>query len=308
MDFRIRPVATFRIARNTQRDSDQWGKGVTQHRNFAPGGRLVTAGDGNMVRVGHIGHQRRASNGAEQPSRIAVPVQEEGRTHVCTNTRSGTASDAAEVATMFRVDPKPSRVGLGGQADVNPDAGWPPSVQGNRRSVPCWPGSRSSVRVDRVHLAPEGIRQPAAALAAANERQARGSAPVAGAPRRGVVDGIRRTGVSSDVAGVGRNRLSRRCRCGCLAVAAAGAVGGRYRLLSLARHLRPRGCRQCQITPGTRWKSRGGSRGSCSGSRRKKRGSPAASAPALSCLASVSVFCGWPGLVRGRICQYLAGE
>src|ERR1051326_7301230 len=81
--FRIRPVATFPIARITQRDSDQWSKGVTQHRNFAPGGRLVTAGDGNMVRVGHIGHQRRASNGGRSTQgRTAVPVQEE-RPYTC---------------------------------------------------------------------------------------------------------------------------------------------------------------------------------------------------------------------------------
>jgi len=83
MDFRIRPVATFRMTGITQRNSDKWTNGATQHRNFAPGGRLVTAGDGNMVRVGHIGHQRRASNGARgNQSRIAVPVQEE-RPYTC---------------------------------------------------------------------------------------------------------------------------------------------------------------------------------------------------------------------------------
>jgi len=38
--------------------------GATCHRIFAPGGRLVTAGDGNMVSVGHIGHPRQAPGGA----------------------------------------------------------------------------------------------------------------------------------------------------------------------------------------------------------------------------------------------------
>ena len=89
MTFPNLPVATLRVARITQRDSDQWSNGVSHHRNFAPGGRLVTAGDGNMVSVGHIGHPRQAPTGARQStSRIALPVQEErGRTYVCTHTR-----------------------------------------------------------------------------------------------------------------------------------------------------------------------------------------------------------------------------
>ncbi len=64
--FRISATATIRIARITQRDSDQWINGDTCRRIFAPGGRLVTAGDGNMVSVGHIGHPRQAPPGARQ--------------------------------------------------------------------------------------------------------------------------------------------------------------------------------------------------------------------------------------------------
>ncbi len=53
--------------------------GATCHRIFAPGGRLVTAGDGNMVSVGHMGHPRQAPPGARQSNnrRIAKLVQEE---------------------------------------------------------------------------------------------------------------------------------------------------------------------------------------------------------------------------------------
>jgi len=88
MEYRIQTVATFRMNGITQRNFDHvisinGANGVTHHRNFAPGGRLVTAGDGNMVRVGHMGHQRQASNGARgNHSRIAVPVQEE-RPYTC---------------------------------------------------------------------------------------------------------------------------------------------------------------------------------------------------------------------------------
>ena len=49
MTFPNPPVATVRVARITQRDSDQWSNRATRNRNFAPGGRLVTGGDGNMV-------------------------------------------------------------------------------------------------------------------------------------------------------------------------------------------------------------------------------------------------------------------
>ena len=49
MTFPNPPVATFRVARITHRDTVLGGNGVTHIGNFAPGGRLVTAGDGNMV-------------------------------------------------------------------------------------------------------------------------------------------------------------------------------------------------------------------------------------------------------------------
>ena len=49
MTFPNPPVATIRVSRITQRNSASGGNGATRIRNFAPGGRLVTAGDGNMV-------------------------------------------------------------------------------------------------------------------------------------------------------------------------------------------------------------------------------------------------------------------
>jgi len=61
MTFPNPPVATVRVCRITQRDSDQRGeRGHVQ--TSAPGGRNVTAGDGNMVTVDHMGHPRQVPN------------------------------------------------------------------------------------------------------------------------------------------------------------------------------------------------------------------------------------------------------
>jgi len=55
------PVATVRVARITQRDRSPWGTSERLAKNFAPGCRLVTARDGNMVSVDYMGHPRQAS-------------------------------------------------------------------------------------------------------------------------------------------------------------------------------------------------------------------------------------------------------
>jgi hypothetical protein len=60
MTFPNLPVATLRVARITQRDKVLRDSGVTRNEGFAPGGRLVTAGDGNMVPADHMGHPRQA--------------------------------------------------------------------------------------------------------------------------------------------------------------------------------------------------------------------------------------------------------
>ena len=63
--------------------------GATCHRIFAPGGQLVTAGDGNMVSVGHIGHPRQAPHGVRQSNNAGSQdwSKRRGRRHVCTYTR-----------------------------------------------------------------------------------------------------------------------------------------------------------------------------------------------------------------------------
>ena len=56
MTFPNLPVATERVARITQRDRKQ-GDSQRRHADyFAPGCRLVTAGDGNMVSADYMGH------------------------------------------------------------------------------------------------------------------------------------------------------------------------------------------------------------------------------------------------------------
>jgi|HubBroStandDraft_4_1064222.scaffolds.fasta_scaffold539354_2 hypothetical protein len=61
MTFPNLPVATVRVARITQRDRSQQEHRGDSQKNFAPGCRLVTAGDGNMVSVDYMGHPRQAS-------------------------------------------------------------------------------------------------------------------------------------------------------------------------------------------------------------------------------------------------------
>jgi hypothetical protein len=63
MTFRNLPVATLRVARITQRDK-MLGHAAATLAFFAPGCRLVTAGDGNMVSADYMGHPVQASLGA----------------------------------------------------------------------------------------------------------------------------------------------------------------------------------------------------------------------------------------------------
>ena len=107
--FRIRRDATISIARITLSDSDRRSNWASRYRNFAPGGRRVTAGDGNMVSVGHIGHPRLAPHGAPGNTRTQDRNTGPGgeATHMSARTpEAEPLLTPAEVATMFRVDPK----------------------------------------------------------------------------------------------------------------------------------------------------------------------------------------------------------
>ena len=55
--------ATISVTRLTESDTCRPSAGHPGTK-LAPGGRRVTAGDGNMVLVGHIGHPRQAPHGA----------------------------------------------------------------------------------------------------------------------------------------------------------------------------------------------------------------------------------------------------
>src|SRR5580658_7196609 len=88
--FRICLDATLSIATLTVSDGDQRSNWASRYRKLAPGGRRVTAGDGNMVRVGHMGHPRHAPHGAPgntRTARIAKWSRRRGQTHVRTYTR-----------------------------------------------------------------------------------------------------------------------------------------------------------------------------------------------------------------------------
>ena len=109
--FRFRHDATVRIARITQRDAHQPYNRASRDENFAPGGRRVTGRDGNMVSVGHIGHpgrlqtEHQASNWDRTQDRSTSPGGE--AVHMSARTpEAEPLLTPAEVATMFRVDPK----------------------------------------------------------------------------------------------------------------------------------------------------------------------------------------------------------
>jgi hypothetical protein len=86
--FRIWPDATISIARITDSEQPAGGNGATRARTrkCAESYRLVTAGDGMMAPVGHMGISTTSSFGAPRPdknnARIATPIQEE-RPHQC---------------------------------------------------------------------------------------------------------------------------------------------------------------------------------------------------------------------------------
>lgn len=110
--FRIWPDATISIARITDSDSRQRGqRGASRDRNYADSCRLVTPGDGKMDPVGHMGisttstlrgtkaTQQQHEDRYTDPGGEAAPMS--ARTP-----EAEPLLTPAEVATMFRVDPK----------------------------------------------------------------------------------------------------------------------------------------------------------------------------------------------------------
>jgi len=80
MTFPNLPVATVRVCRITQRDTDQRGLRGTHSKSSAPGGRIVTAGDGNMVTVRPYGTSKAGSEWSQMNTSDAgsqQKVQEE---------------------------------------------------------------------------------------------------------------------------------------------------------------------------------------------------------------------------------------
>jgi len=109
--FRIWPDATISIARITDSDVADGARGASRDRNYADSCRLVTAGDGKMDPVGHMGisttttlrgtkaTQQQHEDRYTDPGGEAAPMS--ARTP-----EAEPLLTPAEVATMFRVDPK----------------------------------------------------------------------------------------------------------------------------------------------------------------------------------------------------------
>jgi excisionase family DNA binding protein len=109
--FRIWPDATISIARITDSDAASGGNGASKHRNFAESYRLVTAGDGRWTWAIHMGISTSSSFGAPRPHNIQREDRyiDPGGEAAPMSARTPEAEPLltpAEVATMFRVDPK----------------------------------------------------------------------------------------------------------------------------------------------------------------------------------------------------------
>src|SRR5208283_4884164 len=108
---------------------------ASRYRNFAPGGRRVTAGDGNMVYVGHIGHPRQAPHGAPGNTGNAGSQhwsRRRGHTHVRTYTRGRAAVDAR--GGRHDVSRRPQdrhTVGEGRKTNLDPHARGTPALPGD---------------------------------------------------------------------------------------------------------------------------------------------------------------------------------
>jgi hypothetical protein len=133
--FRIRRDATISIARLTVSDSNRRINRASWYRNFAPGGRRVTAGDGNMVPVGHMGHPPTGSPRSTRQSRNAGRNTGPGgeATHnVRTYTRGRAAVDAGGGRHDVSCRPQNRHtVGEGRKTDLNPHAGGTPALPGD---------------------------------------------------------------------------------------------------------------------------------------------------------------------------------
>jgi excisionase family DNA binding protein len=109
--FRIWPDATISIARITDSDVDGGVSGHPETENRADSCRLVTPGDGKMDPVGHIGISKTSSlrsikaTQQQHEDRYTDPGGEAAPMSARTPEAEPLLTPA-EVATMFRVDPK----------------------------------------------------------------------------------------------------------------------------------------------------------------------------------------------------------
>jgi excisionase family DNA binding protein len=109
--FRIWPDATISIARITDSDAASGASGRNIDKNYADSCRLVTAGDGKMDPVGHMGISTTSSlqgtkaTQQQHEDRYTDPGGEAAPMSARTPEAEPLLTPA-EVATMFRVDPK----------------------------------------------------------------------------------------------------------------------------------------------------------------------------------------------------------
>jgi hypothetical protein len=157
MTFRILPVATLRVARITQRDK-MLGRPRRHSHCFAPGCRLVTAGDVNMVSADYMGHPVQASLGAmnrkEDELRITRVVQEE-RPSLCLHVHQRPSRCSLRQRSQQCSGLTPRRSPGGQRQGSSRPSGHSAATGGTGRPrfVPSWRASRSSARNEAVAAA-----------------------------------------------------------------------------------------------------------------------------------------------------------
>jgi hypothetical protein len=135
-----------------------WGTPRRHSHCFAPGCRLVTAGDGNMVSADYMGHPVQASLGAtnrkEEEVRITRLVQEE-RPSLCLHVHQRPSRCSLRRRSQQCSGLTPRQLPGGQRQESSRLSGHSAATAatGRPRSVPSWRGSRSSARSEAVAAA-----------------------------------------------------------------------------------------------------------------------------------------------------------
>src|SRR5215471_13629639 len=136
--------------------------GTFREKKFAWGGRLVTAGDGNMVSVDHMRTSTTSSlrehQGQATTTRGSLHrSRRRGRTNVRTYSRGRATADACGGRHDVPCRPQDRHaLGEGRQANINPHAGGAPALSGDRGTCSACGHSAAAFRVAPCRMSVAG--------------------------------------------------------------------------------------------------------------------------------------------------------